>query len=166
MYGKLFQLQEETLKTLANQKRLEIVQLLKNGELTVSEMIDMLGINQSNLSQHLAILRRFRIVTTRKDGQYIFYRLGDPHIVEMISELRAFLEVEYANEPAIAKLGQLNNPFLYPIVNDPVCGMRLGQSEAFASASHEGSTYYFCASGCYQSFVSHPSRYVNKLKEA
>ncbi|AHB42002.1 hypothetical protein RAAC3_TM7C00001G0135 [Candidatus Saccharibacteria bacterium RAAC3_TM7_1] len=161
MYGRLFQLQEETLKTLANQKRLEIVQLLGQGELTVSEMIEMLGISQSNLSQHLAVLRRYQIVATRKEGLYVYYRLTDGHIAEAIKQLREFLKIRYAYEPEITKLNRLNDPALYPIVKDPVCGMRLSESEAYASVMHNNKSYHFCASGCYDKFTAHTARYIN-----
>jgi DNA-binding transcriptional ArsR family regulator len=71
MYQKLFKLQEDTLKVVANQKRLEIIQLLNNRELPVNEMVEMLGIRQANLSQHLSLLREAKIVTTRRDGVVI-----------------------------------------------------------------------------------------------
>ncbi len=166
MYEKLFQLQEETLKTLANQKRLEIVQLLNNKELTVSEMIEMLGISQSNLSQHLAILRRYKIVSTRKAGLHVYYRLTDKRVAGLVNQLREFLKAQYSNEPEVAKINALTSEELYPIVKDPVCGMRLSESEAFDSAQHDGSTYYFCASGCQKKFVSSPKRYaITNAKE-
>lgn len=166
MYERLFQLQEDTLKTLANQKRLEIVQLLKNKELTVGEMMDMLGISQSNLSQHLGILRRYKIVTARKDGLHVYYKLTDNLIAEVVNNLREFLKSQYGNEPEIIKIGGLNNPKLYPIVKDPVCGMRLSASEAFESVEQNGNVYYFCASGCRDKFIRSSKKYMLKMKEA
>lgn len=160
MYEKLFKLQEETLKTLANHKRLEIIQLLKNKELTVTEMIEMLGINQSNLSQHLSVLRRYKIVTARKDGLHVYYKLTDKHIAEAVKDLREFLKAQYAHEPEISKLISLNDPKLYPIVKDPVCGMRMSASEAAELQEIDGQVYYFCASGCKEKFVKHPHKYA------
>ena len=153
MYERLFKLQEETLKTLANHKRLEIIQLLKNKELTVTEMIEMLGISQSNLSQHLSILRRYKIVTARKDGQYVYYKLTDKHIAEAVKDLREFLKVQYAHEPEISKIISLNDPKLYPIVKDPVCGMRMSVSEAGELLEIDNQVHYFCASGCKEKFI-------------
>lgn len=166
MYQRLFKLQEETLKTLANHKRLEIVQLLKNKELTVTEMIEMLGISQSNLSQHLSILRRYKIVTARKDGLYVYYKLTDKHIAEAVKDLREFLKAQYADEPEISKIISLNDPKLYPIVKDPVCGMRLSASEAAELQEIGTQVYYFCASGCRERFVKRPSRYVKNKEKA
>ena len=160
MYERLFKLQEETLKTLANHKRLEIIQLLKNKELTVTEMIEMLGISQSNLSQHLGILKRYKIVTARKDGLYVYYKLTDKHIAEVVKDLKEFLKVQYAHEPEISKIISLNDPGIYPIVKDPVCGMRMSASEAAESLEIDNKVYYFCASGCKEKFVKNPPQYA------
>jgi ArsR family transcriptional regulator len=161
MYERLFQLQEETLKILANQKRLEIVQLLQNNELTVTEMVDMLGMPQANISQHLSLLRQVRIVTTRKDGLCVYYRLSDERIIAVVRELRGFLKSQFAHEPGIAHLSSLDNS-IYPIVRDPVCGMRISVSEAYAHVEHGGHAYYFCASGCKEQFEEQPSRYIRE----
>ena len=159
MYERLFQLQEETLKTLANQKRLEIVQLLQNNELTVTEMVEMLGMPQANISQHLSLLRQVRIVTTRKDGLRVYYRLTDERIIAVVHKLRAFLKSQFAHEPEIAGFSSLDSG-IYPIVRDPVCGMRISAPEAFARVEHEGHSYFFCASGCKDMFVKSPKRYA------
>lgn len=164
MYERLFQLQEETLKTLANQKRLEIVQLLKQKELTVSEMVDMIGIPQANLSQHLSVLRKLHIVSTRKQGLHVYYRLTDERIAAVIKELREFLKIQYAHEPEMANIGSLDSSSVYPIVQDLVCGMRLSISEAGESAQHEGEKYYFCAAGCMDKFTASPNRYTKAKK--
>src|SRR5215471_7723678 len=129
MYERLFQLQEETLKTLANQKRLEIVQLLNNRELTVSEMVEMLGVPQANISQHLSLLRQLRIVATRRNGLRVYYRLTDKRIAAIIRELRMFLKAQNFHDPEIAAIASLGHPRTYPIVRDPICGMRLSIQE-------------------------------------
>lgn len=163
MYGRLFQLQEETLKVLANQKRLEIVQLLHNKELTVSEMVAMLGMPQANISQHLSLLRQVRVVSPRKDGLRVYYRLADERITAIVHELRAFLKSQYAHEPDIAHISHLDNN-IYPIVRDPVCGMRLGASEAAGHFEYDGRTYYFCGSGCEGQFGKSPGRFAQREK--
>lgn len=154
MYERLFQLQEEILKTLANQKRLEILQLLNSRELTVTEMVEMLGISQTNLSQHLSVLRRLRLVTTRKEGLFVYYRLSDRRIAIIIKELREFLKTQYANEPEVAEIGALDRKDIYPLVKDPICGMRMSPSEVVESAEVGSERYYFCASGCRTKFLA------------
>jgi ArsR family transcriptional regulator len=161
LYERLFQLQEETLKILANQKRLEIVQLLQNKELTVTEMVEMLGMPQANISQHLSLLRQVRIVATRKDGLHVYYRLTDERIIAIVCELRTFLKSQFAHEPEMAHLSLLDRN-IYPIVRDPVCGMRISMSEAYAEVKHDGQAYYLCASGCKEHFEKQPSRYIRE----
>ena len=91
MYQKLFALQEELLEGLANHKRLEILQLLANGELTVNQMVKMLGLAQANLSQHLSILREKGIVKTRRAGKAIYYSLSNPKIIKAFDIIREIL---------------------------------------------------------------------------
>ncbi|HSH31200.1 MAG TPA: metalloregulator ArsR/SmtB family transcription factor [Candidatus Saccharimonadales bacterium] len=164
MYQKLFALQEETLKVVANQKRLEIIQLLKNSELTVTDMIQMLGLPQANLSQHLAILRLAKIVATRKHGTSVYYRLTDPKIAAACGLVREFLKVQHQFDPDIGPLLAMEHE-LYPVVTDTVCGMRISLSEAAGSIKKDGKTYYFCASGCEEKFNADPNRYITKAAE-
>src|SRR3990167_9160700 len=91
MYNKIFLLEEEVFKVMANQKRLEIIQLLKHQELSVSEMVSMLGIRQANLSQHLALLRQRNLLKVRKDGQKVYYRLADKRIAKAVDLIFNFL---------------------------------------------------------------------------
>jgi len=163
MYERLFQLQEDTLKTLANHKRLEIVQLLKKQELTVSELVDMLGIPQANVSQHLAQLRRHKVVATRRSGKQVYYSLQDKRIAELVSLLRDFLKAQFTTDPNIAKISSFDKRSMYPIVRDPVCGMRLSINEVAESTSYESVDYYFCGQGCLSSFRADPARFSNKL---
>jgi DNA-binding transcriptional ArsR family regulator len=68
----------ELLKAMANEWRLMILCQLSEGEKTVSELQGILGLSQSALSQHLAVLRREKVVSARKEAQSVFYSLhGD-----------------------------------------------------------------------------------------
>ncbi len=69
-------------KILANSKRLEILNLLKGGELGVEQLLKVTKFSKANLSQHLALLRYNGLVHTRRDGLNIFYKIVDPRIVE------------------------------------------------------------------------------------
>lgn len=69
-------------KILANPKRLEILNLLKQKELPVEQILKVVKIPKANLSQHLALLRHNRLVRVRREGKRIFYRIVDPRIVE------------------------------------------------------------------------------------
>jgi ArsR family transcriptional regulator len=75
------------LRALANERRLLLLCQLGEGELSVSALQARLGLSQSALSQHLAILREEGIVATRRSGQTIHYRIADPAAVKVIATL-------------------------------------------------------------------------------
>lgn len=78
-------------KILANSKRLEILNLLKKGELGVEQLLKVTKLSKANLSQHLALMRHNGLVHTRRSGLNIFYRIVDPRIVapcEILHKLR------------------------------------------------------------------------------
>ena len=162
MYERLFSLQEEILKTLANHKRLEILQLLNNQEMTVNQIVKMLGIPQANVSQHLSVLREMKLVTARKKGLFVYYHLTDKRIATVIKELREFLKNQYKHDTEIAKVIAMDESSIYPIARDPVCGMRISVDEVGASIDRDNSTYYFCAQGCKEAFELNPDKYCKK----
>ncbi len=87
----LFQLHAQVCQALANAKRLEILDALRNGERSVGELTDALGIRKANVSQHLAVLRAKGIVVARRDGQTIFYRLATPKVIQACDLMRQVL---------------------------------------------------------------------------
>ncbi len=81
------------LKAMANESRLMILCQLSEGEKTVSELQSLLGLSQSALSQHLAVLRRERIVKARKQGQSVIYTItGDDATAIMKTLHQVFCE--------------------------------------------------------------------------
>ena len=77
----------ELLKAMANEWRLMILCQLSEGEKTVSELQAILGLSQSALSQHLAILRRERIVSARKHAQSVSYSLAGDEATKVMESL-------------------------------------------------------------------------------
>jgi DNA-binding transcriptional ArsR family regulator len=75
------------LKAMANQRRLMILCLLNDGERSVSELNEQIGIPQSSLSQHLGQLRREKLVTTRREAQTIYYSLASEEVEAIIATL-------------------------------------------------------------------------------
>lgn len=159
MYQQLLELEEEVLKSLGNSRRLEILQLLKNRRLNVTEMVQMLGLPQPNLSQHLSVLRQHGLVKISKDGQKVYYSLADNKITKAVELIHQFLKDQQQLEY------DLSHENIFPIVKDPVCSMRLSASEAYTSLKHGGHTYYFCASGCKNKFHTSPKKYLKQAKE-
>jgi ArsR family transcriptional regulator len=69
-------------KSLSNPKRQEILDLLRKESLTVQDLIEKTGILQSNLSQHLAVLRGNGVVSTHQEGKHVYYSLSNPKIIQ------------------------------------------------------------------------------------
>lgn len=86
--SELLQLHASVCKGLADPKRLLIINALRDGERTVSELVDELDIPQANVSQHLAVLRDKGLVRYRKDGQWAHYSVTSPKIIEAMDLLR------------------------------------------------------------------------------
>jgi DNA-binding transcriptional ArsR family regulator len=88
---RLYILHASICHTLANPKRLEIIDQLRTGEMPVTDLAIALEISQANLSQHLAIMRQKGIVTTRRVGLNVFYRLNNPKIIQACDLMRQVL---------------------------------------------------------------------------
>jgi DNA-binding transcriptional ArsR family regulator len=69
-------------RALADPKRLCVLESLASGELSVGDLSGRVGCQIPNMSQHLAVLRSAGLVTTRRDGSTVFYRLADPRVLE------------------------------------------------------------------------------------
>ncbi|MFZ9196133.1 MAG: ArsR/SmtB family transcription factor [Burkholderiales bacterium] len=76
------------LKAIAHPLRLKILCVLGSEELSVQEIVDCVGTSQSNISQHLAILREKDVLRTRKDSKRVFYRIGDERMLTLIGMMR------------------------------------------------------------------------------
>ena len=87
----IFNLQAEISKTLANPIRLAILHSLRDGEKNVNDLTEILGISQSNLSQHLALMRQKGILKTRKQGTSIFYFVTNQKINQACDMVREVL---------------------------------------------------------------------------
>ena len=78
-----------SLKAMAHPLRLEILCILGGTtEVSVQDIVEQVGTSQSNISQHLAILRDKGVLRTRKDANRVFYRVGDPRTLKLISLMR------------------------------------------------------------------------------
>lgn len=93
-------------QALAHPTRIAIVEILRNGELSAGAMQERLGVEQANLSQHLAILRSRQIVLNRKEGNQVFYSLKNPVLVEVLDIMRRYYQANL-NE-AVEMLGQID----------------------------------------------------------
>lgn len=80
----LSQFKAEFFKALAHPLRIRILDALRRGEVGVNELCSRLNVEQSNLSQQLAVLRSRNILATRKDGTNVYYSVRDPQLFELL----------------------------------------------------------------------------------
>jgi ArsR family transcriptional regulator len=90
----LFELQADVCKTLASSKRLEIINALKEGEKTVGELVEILGVPKANVSQHLAVMRHKGILKSRREGVNIHYRIANDKVIQACILMREVLTEE------------------------------------------------------------------------
>ena len=79
-------------KSLAHAHRLELLEQLAQGERNVDVLADRTGLSVANASQHLQLLRRAGMVTARRDGKFIYYRLNDDAVLDLLAALRRIAE--------------------------------------------------------------------------
>ncbi len=159
MYSEMFDLHAQILKALAHPRRLEILNLIREQELSVSDIYAMLDLPQANVSQHLTILREANVVETRREGKNIFYTVADHRYIEASDLLRDIL-IDTAKNSELANTLTLKMKDLMPLTHDPVCHMRISPKTAGFHTTHHDEEYYFCASGCLREFEKNPEDYV------
>jgi DNA-binding transcriptional ArsR family regulator len=82
------QLAAQAIKAIAHPLRLKILCVLGDQEISVQEIVDQVGTTQSNISQHLAILRDKGVLATRKDANRVYYRIGDLRTLKLVGMMR------------------------------------------------------------------------------
>ena len=80
--NRLYELHAKICQSLSHPKRLEILDCLQDSEKNVKELAELLGVSESTISRNLAGMRYMEIVIPRGVGQKVFYRLGNPKIIE------------------------------------------------------------------------------------
>src|SRR5207248_2054879 len=84
-------------KALASPHRLELLELLAQGERTVDSLATEIELSLANTSQHLQVLRQASLVESRKEGLFVHYRLGDPYVSEVCKIIRTVAERRLAD---------------------------------------------------------------------
>jgi ArsR family transcriptional regulator len=82
----------DIFQALAHPTRIAIIELLEGGELAAGELIEKLGMEQANVSQHLAVLRTKQLVVNRKAGNQVFYSVRDPLILKVLALMRRYFQ--------------------------------------------------------------------------
>lgn len=103
MQDTLRQFKADFFQALAHPTRIAIVEQLRNGELSAGALIERLGVEQANVSQHLGVLRTKNILVNRKVGNQVFYSVRDPLIIEVLDLMRRYFHVHLSEVLATLK---------------------------------------------------------------
>ena len=102
----LRQFKANIFQALAHPTRIAIIEVLRDGELPAGAIIERLGIEQANASQHLSILRTKQVVTSRKEGNQVFYSVRDPLLIEVLDIMRRYFQAHV--EEALSMLNEID----------------------------------------------------------
>ena len=99
----VIKLTADFFKTLSHPVRIEILHSLENGELCVCDLLEQIDIEQSNLSQHLGMMKKQGIIDSRKDGQKVIYRIVYQSVMEVVGAAEKTLSEQISNSQSILK---------------------------------------------------------------
>jgi DNA-binding transcriptional ArsR family regulator len=108
MQDALRRFKADMFQALGHPTRIAIIELLGEGELSAGALIEKLGIEQANASQHLAVLRAKQIVTNRKAGNQVFYSIRDPLITEVLALMRRYFQAHL--KESLGMLDEMEKP--------------------------------------------------------
>jgi DNA-binding transcriptional ArsR family regulator len=106
----LHQLKAEFFKTLGHPLRIRVLELLSQREHSVGEMLAELGVEASNLSQQLAVLRRSGLVSARREASTVYYSLTNPQIAELLAVARRILTTLLSDQVELLTHLQAESP--------------------------------------------------------
>lgn len=97
----LFAMQADLCKAIAHPTRIEILQLLRGGERCVCEIFPALDIEQPNVSRHLSVLKREGILSSRKEGLKVIYRVNDQRVFELLDLVTDMLKKHWSRKTKV-----------------------------------------------------------------
>jgi DNA-binding transcriptional ArsR family regulator len=108
MQDALRRFKADMFQALGHPTRIAIIELLADGELSAGALIEKLGMEQANVSQHLAVLRAKQIVINRKVGNQVFYSVRDPLISEVLALMKRYFQKHL--KESLAMLDEMEKP--------------------------------------------------------
>ncbi len=104
----IYQVKADFFKTLGHPARIRILEVLRDGECSVAELLPEVGLEASHLSQQLGIMRRARILQSRKEGTSVIYTVTDPRLFDLLEVAKSILTTTLAeSEQLLAELSTL-----------------------------------------------------------
>ncbi len=103
MEERVLELKAEVLKALAQPTRLKILELLRNGERCICEIVPAINGEQSNISRHISLMQKSHLVTTRKDGVKVMVKVRDPRVFEILDRISIILRNRMSEQSRLIK---------------------------------------------------------------
>lgn len=101
MEDQIYLYHAEMCKVFSHPKRLELINVLREKEMTVRDLSERLGLAPANLSQHLAMMKERRILVSRREGNVVYYRINNPRLLEAFDLLREILFEQIRQDAAL-----------------------------------------------------------------
>jgi DNA-binding transcriptional ArsR family regulator len=103
MPDRLREFKASIFQALGHPTRIAIIEILRDGELPAGAIIERLGLEQANASQHLAVLRTKHIVNSRKEGNQVFYSVRDRVLIEVLDTMRRYFQTHVDESMSILR---------------------------------------------------------------
>lgn len=103
MNNEIFRLHADVCKTLSHAKRLEILSILRDGEVSAGEIVRLMRISKANVSQHLSIMRKAGILITRREGANVYYHISSSKVTKACDLMREVLIEHHSQKNKILK---------------------------------------------------------------
>ena len=106
----IYQVKADFFKTLGHPARIRVLEVLRDGEMAVSELIPAVGIEASHLSQQLGVMRRANLVQSRKVGSNVYYSVGNPTLFELLEVAKRIITSSLADTQELLAELQASSP--------------------------------------------------------
>ncbi|OGN96222.1 MAG: hypothetical protein A2Z77_08455 [Chloroflexi bacterium RBG_13_51_36] len=101
MQDQIYEYHAEMCQVFSHAKRLEVIDVLRDGEMSVTELAHKLGLTVGNLSQHLSMMKERHILLSRKEGNMVYYRVANPKLIRCFDMLREVLFEQIRQDAAL-----------------------------------------------------------------
>ena len=101
MEERIYAYHAEMCKVFSHPKRLELINILRDKEMSAGELVERLRLTPANLSQHLTMMKERHILVSRKEGNMVYYRIANPRLIEAFDLLQEILFEQIRQDAAL-----------------------------------------------------------------